>query len=188
MGHYTVDRAFRSRQRMYGILMEPPESSAARPLSVSGICSAAGVSRTTFYRHFADVDDFLSRFLDDAIADATAGIPAKLSLFQALIIQCGALEEEAGLRSLVVNPDLRKRVERISRERTERHFNIILESAACVQDNDLRFMAGAVSSCLPPLLLEWAEQAHAIPAARFAAHAVSVVSDQLLAVAGNAFL
>ena len=67
-----VPRADRSKERMKDTLLSLLKARPLHEISVSEFCRAAGVGRTTFYRHYGNVSQILRELLDDILSQATS--------------------------------------------------------------------------------------------------------------------
>jgi len=75
-GHaHTQDpRGRRTRAQLHGALMRLLEDRTIRDITVSELCREANIHRTTFYKHYADVPDFVRHQFTD-ILDELIGVP-----------------------------------------------------------------------------------------------------------------
>jgi AcrR family transcriptional regulator len=83
-------RVVRTRSQLTAALADLGRNRPVEHISISELCAAAGISRPTFYQHFASVDEVLAAALEDRLAEiiAQAGeqdpardIPAAISRF-----------------------------------------------------------------------------------------------------------
>ena len=65
----TDRRIARSKRALRAALIELMEERGLDNISVNDICARADLNRGTFYNHFHDKDDLLTRLEDDVIAD-----------------------------------------------------------------------------------------------------------------------
>lgn len=65
----TDRRIARSKRALCAALIELMEERGLDNISVNDICSRADLNRGTFYNHFHDKDDLLTRLEDEVIAD-----------------------------------------------------------------------------------------------------------------------
>ena len=180
---YTVDAAFPARRRFYEAALTGQGAPPASTLSISGICEAAGRSRSTFYRHFGSIDGFLSRFLDDLVADAMLGMPPALTFYQAVLLQCGRLTEDPALRRLVASTQDRELVAPIARQRMRSRLAALAQREyGGFVDEATRLELDTLAACLPSMLFQWVASGAAQPPAAFAAHLQSCIPERLLFV------
>lgn len=68
-------RVQRSRAQLMSALSSLMKQSPSDQISISSLCTAAGVSRPTFYQHFSNVDDVLTAALDQRLAEVIDSHP-----------------------------------------------------------------------------------------------------------------
>jgi AcrR family transcriptional regulator len=65
-------RVERSRAQLIAALADLARERPVAQVSVSALCTAAGVSRPTFYQHFSSVGEVMTAALDDRLAEVAA--------------------------------------------------------------------------------------------------------------------
>lgn len=68
-------RIQRSRAQLMSALSRLMKQDPSGQISISALCTAAGVSRPTFYQHFSTVDDVLTAALDQRLAEVIDSVP-----------------------------------------------------------------------------------------------------------------
>ena len=75
-----------TKKMLIKVFLELRRQKPLRKITVSELCSAAGVGRGTFYAHFTDIYDLNEKLEDKFLADFSAALR-------------GALQEKAGQQS-----------------------------------------------------------------------------------------
>ncbi len=99
LGVTADQRAARTRERLTDALGEL--LSSGRNVSVSAVCAAAGVGRSTFYTHFADIGDIVVRVVDgifDDIGRRDVARRSERAMGRRLITETGIAELLQALR------------------------------------------------------------------------------------------
>ncbi|KWX22083.1 MULTISPECIES: TetR/AcrR family transcriptional regulator [Mycolicibacterium] len=129
----SADDENTTRERILVATAEVLGSNGMTKLSLSEVASQAGVSRPTLYRWFASKQDLLDAFVvwersyfEQAVAKASAGLPAAERLDAALRITAEYQRSYPGLRMVDIEPEqvirrlaqiiplMRERLERLS--------------------------------------------------------------------------
>ncbi|WP_424449399.1 TetR/AcrR family transcriptional regulator [Microbacterium arborescens] len=126
LGATADHRAARTRERLTDALGDL--LSSEQDVSVSAVCAAAGVGRSTFYTHFADIGDIVVRVVDgifDDIGRRDVARRSERSMGRRLITETGIAELLRALR-------LRREffVYALSAPATERLRERLIEDAA----------------------------------------------------------
>jgi AcrR family transcriptional regulator len=88
-------RSVRSRTQLADALGTLLRTHDARDISVSGLCAEAGVSRPTFYQHFASVDEVAVAGIERRFADLRAALPPGPDVpYRLLVAYLTALDDE----------------------------------------------------------------------------------------------
>lgn len=184
-GPYVVDAQFHTRRNVYHRFAEHADTLDVDALSATTLCRELGIARATFYRHFGSVEGFFNRMLADLLDETLAGMPPVLSLHQALTVQYSKLAEGRQLYGVLLCERLRGPVKHIAQKRLAQHLNHLANAA---EVSVSPYEVYGIASCLPGLSLQYLAAEKPSPPAVVASHAVSALSDRVLAFAGSSFV
>jgi AcrR family transcriptional regulator len=100
-------RAKRSRSQLIGALRVQLHERDPREITVSSVCTEAGLSRPTFYQHFASLDELAVAGIEQRLAELDPGAPtdARPTSYEAVVRFLDELASDRGVYRQVIGSD-----------------------------------------------------------------------------------